>query len=79
MWTETIYHSERKFYLSPLSVACLAGLTSVLNGKLGPTIGQLRACHIGRLVVVTGTVIRAGTVQVLEAVRHYKCSKCGHQ
>eukprot|EP01127_Copromyxa_protea_P016935 TRINITY_DN5123_c1_g1_i1.p1 TRINITY_DN5123_c1_g1~~TRINITY_DN5123_c1_g1_i1.p1 ORF type:complete len:1057 (-),score=254.83 TRINITY_DN5123_c1_g1_i1:27-2912(-) len=35
-----------------------------------------RACDIGRFVSVRGTVIRTGTVKMLESKRNYKCGMC---
>eukprot|EP00899_Mesostigma_viride_P004259 jgi/Mesvir1/13834/Mv15983-RA.1 len=47
--------------------------------ELNPSIGQLRSCHVGSLLVVSGTVIRTGTVKTLEAARTYECTRCKHR
>lgn len=44
-----------------------------------PTISGLRSGDIGRLVVLTGTVTRTGSVMVREKERDYECLKCGYQ
>ena len=57
-----------------------ARLTGVpCGGGMSPLIGNIRAAHAGCLVVVTGTVTRAGAVQMLEAQRMYECTRCLHQ
>eukprot|EP00602_Paraphysomonas_sp_CaronLab_P007190 CAMPEP_0185038984 /NCGR_PEP_ID=MMETSP1103-20130426/35307_1 /TAXON_ID=36769 /ORGANISM="Paraphysomonas bandaiensis, Strain Caron Lab Isolate" /LENGTH=709 /DNA_ID=CAMNT_0027577675 /DNA_START=251 /DNA_END=2377 /DNA_ORIENTATION=- len=43
------------------------------------TIGQLRSFEIEKLVQITGTVIRTGSVQMLKVSKEYECTntKCG--
>ena len=57
----------------------MTGLACFLKGGCFPSIGQLGAAHIGLLIAVSGTVIRSSAAQVLEAMRHYECERCGHQ
>eukprot|EP00897_Mesotaenium_endlicherianum_P009117 jgi/Mesen1/8233/ME000443S07381 len=47
--------------------------------ELNPTIGKLRVCDERRLLRVRGTVIRAGSAQMLEGERDYECNKCKHR
>jgi DNA replicative helicase MCM subunit Mcm2 (Cdc46/Mcm family) len=32
--------------------------------------------HVGQLIAVSGTVIRTGTVKMLEYSKEYQCGKC---
>ena len=41
------------------------------------SIGRLRAGDAGRLVVLSGTLVAAGPVVALEAVRTFECARCG--
>jgi DNA helicase MCM9 len=45
------------------------------------SLSGIRSGDVGRLIQVTGTVIRLGTVKMLNASREYTCrnSKCGHR
>lgn len=45
------------------------------------SLSGIRAHDVGRLIQVTGTVVRLGTVKMLNASREYTCknSKCGHR
>lgn len=56
-----------------------AGLHALASAGISPSLGDLRAAHIGRLVIIYSTIIRTGAVKVLETVRYFECSKCGHQ
>lgn len=44
-----------------------------------PTISGLRSADMGRLIVLSGTVTRTGSVMVREKEREYECLKCGYQ
>ncbi|KMZ67685.1 putative DNA replication licensing factor [Zostera marina] len=41
-----------------------------------PSIGRLRVKHRGTLLTVKGTVVRSGTVKMIEGEREYMCKKC---
>lgn len=45
------------------------------------SLSGIRAHDVGRLIQVTGTVVRLGTVKMLNASREYTCknNKCGHR
>ncbi|CAI5493652.1 unnamed protein product [Closterium sp. Naga37s-1] len=45
-------------------------------GEASPGIGALRVRHEGQLLTVTGTVVRTGTVQMLEGLRAFTCTTC---
>ncbi|KAK3249602.1 DNA helicase mcm9 [Cymbomonas tetramitiformis] len=47
--------------------------------ELSPTIGQLRCVHVGKLLHISGTIIRTGLVKMAEAGREYTCAKCKHR
>ncbi|GBG90268.1 hypothetical protein CBR_g50446 [Chara braunii] len=44
-----------------------------------PRISRIRCKDLARLITVKGTVIRTGTIKVLEAEREYECAKCQHK
>ena len=44
-----------------------------------PTLGRTRSYHVHRLVTMTGTLVRAGAVQVMEERRLYECTVCRRQ
>lgn len=44
-----------------------------------PQIADISAGHIDKLITITGTVVRTGTVKLLEARRLYECNKCHHR
>ena len=46
---------------------------------LNPTIGRIGSAHIGRLVTVRGTVVKAGPVKMFEHQRLMRCGRCGHR
>jgi DNA replicative helicase MCM subunit Mcm2 (Cdc46/Mcm family) len=48
-------------------------------GALNPPISRVGSGHIGRLVTLTGTVVKAGPVRVLERQRLMACTKCKHR
>lgn len=41
-------------------------------------VSAVRSRDVGNLVSLPGTVIRTGTVKMLEFAKEYECSKCGH-
>ncbi|XXG86465.1 hypothetical protein AAC387_Pa11g1357 [Persea americana] len=43
-----------------------------------PRIGRVRVKHRGILLTLKGTVIRSGTVKMIEGEREYECRKCKH-
>lgn len=47
--------------------------------ELHAGISQLRCSHVGRLLHVRGTVIRAGPSKVMEAAKEHVCTKCKHR
>jgi len=44
-----------------------------------PPIWDISAGHIDRLITVKGTIVRTGSVKLLEARRLYECTKCRHR
>ncbi|KAH7423011.1 hypothetical protein KP509_12G035300 [Ceratopteris richardii] len=44
-----------------------------------PSISKIRVEDIGRLITLKGTVIRSGTIKLLEGERLYECCKCKHR
>ena len=52
------------FYLDPQS------------SSLYPSIGSIRSCHVDKLITVTGTVVRTGSVTMIESHKLYQCARC---
>jgi DNA helicase MCM9 len=48
------------------------------RNPLHPGIAGVGALHLGRLVSVSGTVVRAGEVRAMEGRRVYRCARCGY-
>lgn len=46
------------------------------NPELSPTVSQLRARHIGKLLTLSGTVVKSGPVQSLAYKSDFECTKC---
>jgi DNA helicase MCM9 len=46
---------------------------------LNPAICNLGSFHLGRLVTVRGTVVKAGPVKMFEAQKVFMCNKCKHR
>lgn len=46
---------------------------------LNPAICNLGSFHLGKLVTVRGTVVKAGTVKMFEAQKVHICNKCKHR
>lgn len=46
---------------------------------LNPAICNLGSFHLGKLVTVRGTVVKAGPVKMFEAQKVYICNKCKHR
>ncbi|XP_020255866.1 probable DNA helicase MCM9 isoform X2 [Asparagus officinalis] len=44
-----------------------------------PSIGKVRVRHRGVLLTLKGTVIRSGTVKMIEGEREYQCSRCKYR
>ncbi|KAF8406052.1 hypothetical protein HHK36_008132 [Tetracentron sinense] len=44
-----------------------------------PSIGRVRVKHRGILLTVKGTVIRSGSIKMIEGEREYECRKCKHR
>ncbi|KAG7674017.1 putative DNA helicase MCM9 [Nannochloris sp. 'desiccata'] len=47
--------------------------------QVSPAIGDVSAAHIDKLLTIRGTIVRAGTVKLLEARRLYECARCKHR
>lgn len=45
-------------------------------GLMKPNIGALGCFHLGKLVALEGTVVRAGPVKMYQSQRLYECNKC---
>ncbi|XP_020528824.1 probable DNA helicase MCM9 isoform X1 [Amborella trichopoda] len=43
-----------------------------------PSIGRVRVRHRGILLTLKGTVIRTGTIKMIEGEREFECRKCKH-
>jgi DNA replicative helicase MCM subunit Mcm2 (Cdc46/Mcm family) len=46
---------------------------------LNPAICNLGSFHLGKLVTVRGTVVKAGPVKMFEAQKVHICNKCKHR
>lgn len=46
---------------------------------LNPAICNLGSFHMGKLVTVRGTVVKAGPVKMFESQKVYLCNKCKHR
>ena len=44
--------------------------------ELCPSIGRVRVKHRGILLTLKGTVIRSGSIKMIEGEREYECRKC---
>ena len=44
-----------------------------------PSLSAVGAPHIGRLITILGTVVKAGMVRVLESRRLFECTRCKHR
>ncbi|KAL4580941.1 hypothetical protein LXL04_017147 [Taraxacum kok-saghyz] len=47
--------------------------------ELCPSIGRVRVKHRGILLTLKGTVIRSGSIKMIEGEREYECRKCKHR
>jgi DNA replicative helicase MCM subunit Mcm2 (Cdc46/Mcm family) len=47
--------------------------------QAAPDLGSIRSAHVGRLLCMRATVLRATAVQMLERQRTYACKKCKHR
>lgn len=41
-----------------------------------PSIGAIRSCHIDSLLTLAGTVVRTGSVTMMESHKVFACSRC---
>ena len=41
-----------------------------------PNIGGIRSCHVDKLLTVSGTVVRTGSVTMVESHKVYECTRC---
>lgn len=46
------------------------------SSSLYPSIGKIRSCHVDKLITVTGTVVRTGSVTMTESHKLYQCARC---
>eukprot|EP00466_Bigelowiella_natans_P005760 jgi/Bigna1/45640/e_gw1.132.3.1 len=44
-----------------------------------PTVSAIRCKDARKMIVISGTVIRTGSVKMLEAEREYQCTRCKHR
>ncbi|XP_024960455.1 probable DNA helicase MCM9 isoform X2 [Cynara cardunculus var. scolymus] len=49
------------------------------NPELCPSIGRVRVKHRGILLTLKGTVIRSGSIKMIDGEREYECRKCKHR
>jgi DNA helicase MCM9 len=54
-------------------------LDKAASQQVSPAIGDVSAAHIDKLLTIRGTIVRAGTVKLLEARRLYECTRCKHR
>ncbi|KAM0949017.1 putative DNA helicase [Dioscorea sansibarensis] len=47
--------------------------------EMFPSIGRVRVKHRGVLLTLKGTVIRSGSVKMIEGEREYECRRCRHR
>jgi len=63
--------------------ARLSGISHFLDKassqQVSPGIGDVSAAHIDKLLTIRGTIVRAGTVKLLEARRLYECTRCKYR
>lgn len=43
---------------------------------LFPSIGSIRSCHVDKLLTVSGTVVRTGSVTMIESHKLFECTQC---
>eukprot|EP00775_Hariotina_reticulata_P011290 gene11290-11440_t len=46
---------------------------------LNPAISSIGSGHLGRLVTIRGTVVKAGPVKMFEAQKLFMCNKCKYK
>ncbi|WIA33182.1 hypothetical protein OEZ86_006329 [Tetradesmus obliquus] len=46
---------------------------------LNPSISSIGSAHLGKLVTISGTVLKAGPVKMFEAQKVFMCNKCKHR
>lgn len=46
---------------------------------LNPGIARIGSAHLGRLLALSGTVVRTGAIKVFEAHKLFFCNRCKHQ
>lgn len=46
------------------------------QSSLYPSIGNIRSCHVDKLITVTGTVVRTACVTMIESHKLYQCARC---
>ena len=69
---------------SPVTVKGLVhvrvhGLTFHLDDTASaafPGIGSVRSCHVDKLITVSGTVVRTGSVTMMESHKLFECTRC---
>ena len=59
--------------------ARLRNLPHLGDTYIKDTVSSLRVTDRGRLLGLTGTVIRSGVIQMLDSEKQFECEKCGHQ
>lgn len=62
-------------FFNKLSVYFM-NLTVSYYAELCPSIGRVRVKHRGVLLTLKGTVIRSGSIKMIEGEREYECRKC---
>lgn len=65
-----------KFPFSKKLSVYFMNLTVSYYAELCPSIGRVRVKHRGVLLTLKGTVIRSGSIKMIEGEREYECRKC---
>ncbi len=46
------------------------------SSSIFPDIASVRSCHVDKLLTITGTVVRTGSVTMMESHKLYECTRC---
>ena len=68
-YTSSTLHQKLKFHVRLVELPPIAELQKA-------TIGEIRASDVTSMIQITGTIVRTGSVRMLEESKMYECAKC---
>lgn len=85
---DAIYSAQQRV-IAQHDNAVLMRLKPLVHGRLcnlpicpeitKPNVSSIRTCDAGKFVSISGTIVRTGIVQMLDAEREYECTQCQHR